>query len=509
MKLKDILNHKSTWFMILLMSFLITLFFSSRYSVLWSGDADAANSPIVWRAFLDRGFSAFQDWRPTFDNWYFTVYPVNFLLFFILGDDGVIPLLLSSVIFIFVINVIVTGIVRKNSGNIAGLIVIICLTFISPDLYQHGYLSHPFSHNSTNAYGFIVLALYVLSLKNNNIIIPIICSAVALMASVSDPWLLASFFLPLIITHSVAIIIDGKRKKDLVIYLVFFVVAASNLIQHIFNLPVHEFSITTFGQMISNINTSVLLTARILPLIYSGSVFAAYLTFFVWIAAVTWAFYTCFKVAGNARYITLFSFMSILGIYSSSIIGDQIPHQRFYLNIVPMVFMICAIAMGFRSGRILAIPLLLTLLTSIFSYSNSDIGVRMKKNPVEEYIQFLESNNLKYGYGSFWGMTMGVNWLSKGDIHITPVYFHNKTGEINFKDARVQTMKFWHTRDFIMNGKPKRQFIAISQGNSGDRCKDVELCALGVERQLGTPDEILNYHGIKLMVYNSPIKTNL
>jgi hypothetical protein len=51
-------------------------FLTMRY---FSLDPDSANSPLVWRAFLTEGFSAFKDWAPTPDNWYFTTYPVNFL----------------------------------------------------------------------------------------------------------------------------------------------------------------------------------------------------------------------------------------------------------------------------------------------------------------------------------------------------------------------------------------------------------------------------------------------
>ncbi|AMO81128.1 hypothetical protein [Obesumbacterium proteus] len=508
MSIKQI-NNKLLLLLIMLISLSITSYLASRYSVLWSGDADAANSPIVWRAFLDRGFDAFTQWKPTFDNWYFTVYPVNFLFFAIFGDDGLYPLLLSSILFIFLINTTCFYISYKFSGLFASIIAIATLTFTSPDLYSNGYLSHPFSHNSTNAYGFIIFALYLWNIHKKNIIIPIICATLSLTASVSDPWLLASFFLPMILTEISIVIFERKNKRDLFLYVSFFIIAASNIVQYALDLPVHSFKITTFEMMLQNINTAVILTSKILPIFAINEGIAAYFVFFVWFLVVITSAFLCFKAGGKLRYLAIFSVFSIAGIYSSSIIGDQVPHQRFYLNIVPIIVVLCASSVKLRGGKLIILPLVVTLATSLALYINSGPNFKLKSNPVEDYIFFLEKNDLKYGYGSFWGMTMGVNWLSEGNIHITPVYFHHKTGEVNFKDARVQTMKFWHTREFITTNKPSRQFIAISKGNTGDRCKDVDLCVRGVEKQIGKPDETLNYHGIKFLIYNSPINTSL
>jgi hypothetical protein len=215
----------------------------------------------------------------------------------------------------------------------------------------------------------------------------------------------------------------------------------------------------------------------------------------------------CILEGGVVRYISIFALLSIMGIYSSSIIGDQTPHQRFYLNIVPMVIIICCLASSFKNRLIMA-PVILSLATCLYSYASANVEYKLGKNPVEGYISFLERNDLHYGYGSFWGMNMGVNWLSGGNIHITPVYFHKKTGIVNFKDARVQTMKFWHTPSFI-EGKPKRQFISLKEGKTGDQCPDLDLCRNGVESKLGKPDEILTYQGMLFLVYNNRINTGL
>ncbi|MBI0276832.1 hypothetical protein I6H07_13700 [Hafnia alvei] len=501
-------DSRAFWLFLYLISFCVSLYLTSRYSYLWSGDADAANSPLVWRAFLDRGWESFTQWQPTFDNWYFTVYPLNFALFFLLGDDGLLPLVLSSAIFIFVITVCVTELVKSYSGGYLALLALICITFISPDLYRHGYFSHPFSHNSTNAYGFVVFVLFLYSIKNKNIFIPVVCSLISLLASASDPWLLAAFFLPMIITECATIAFDKNTKRNAIIYAVFFALAASNIIQKIIGLPVHSFSLAPFDVMMKNAILAVEITAKILPITNIDNSYFMYAVFFTWSLVCLYAVLICIKRGGATRYIAIFSIMSIAGIYSSSIIGDQTPHQRFYLNVVPMVIVLLTVASSSKRAMLLTIPLLLSLVTCIYGYSSMSLRYKLNDNPVNSYIDFLKHHDLTYGYGSFWGMSMGVNWLSGGDIHITPVYFHKKTGAINFKDARVQTMKFWHTNEFVKS-KPERQFIALRKGNTGDQCAELDLCKSSVESTIGKPDEVLSYDGMIIMVYNHRIPTGI
>ena len=505
--MKSINSIRGLWIIFYAISFCVSLYLTSRHSYLWSGDADAANSPIVWRAFLEKGWDAFQQWQPTFDNWYFTVYPVNFAIFFLMGDDGLQSLVLSSALFIFIISVCVSEIVRKHCGNNYGLLALVAITFISPDLYRNGYFSHPFSHNSTNAYGFLIFSLYILSLRNRSLLISLSLSALSLLASVSDPWLLASFFLPVIISEAFYLVCEKRNRLNLVIYIAFFLIAASNIVQNIFGLPVHSFALADFSTMVENLKLAAVITSKILPISTLSNEPFEYFIFIFWLSIVAYATLTCVLAGGIARYISIFSILSIMGIYSSSIIGDQIPHQRFYLNIVPMVIVICFLASSLKKRLIIA-PIILSFATCLYLYSSANVEYKLSKNPVDDYISFLERNNLHYGYGSFWGMTMGVNWLSGGTIHITPVYFHRKTGVVNFKDARVQTMKYWHTKAFI-EGKAKRQFISLREGKSGDQCADLSLCRNGVESKLGKPDEILNYQGMLILVYDNGINTGL
>ncbi|MBS9765752.1 hypothetical protein, partial [Pseudomonas mosselii] len=58
-------NNKITSIIMYAISFSFLAFIISRYFPI---NSDYANSPLVWREFLDKGVSSFFDWRPTPDN---------------------------------------------------------------------------------------------------------------------------------------------------------------------------------------------------------------------------------------------------------------------------------------------------------------------------------------------------------------------------------------------------------------------------------------------------------
>ncbi|HCA7079838.1 TPA: hypothetical protein MX214_002992 [Citrobacter sedlakii] len=488
-------------------SCLITIFLTSRFSYTWITDPDSANSPIMWKEFLSHGFSAFNNWKPTFDNWYFTVYPLNFLLFFIFNDNGFVPLMLSSAIFIMAICLCSSKMADNLSGKPAAFAALISITLISPDLYNN-YYSHPFSHNSTNAFGFVVLAIYIITISSNRLLPAASVFILLVLSGASDPWILPSFTLPILIAEVYNSFINRKCYKYLAFLLLAFLTSFFNLVQHLFDLPTGEFRITTLDQMINNAQYAIVLTSKMMPLWVNPSIYTSYFIAFVWATVFTIAALVCFNRGKVLRIFSICCVLSVLGIYSSSIIGDQFPHQRFYVNVAPVVFLLISVAVRFYKSFL--IPLFVTVCVSVYGYSNSPLKYEENRNPVYEYMTFLSNNNLSYGYGSFWySMNMTVNWLSNDQIHITPVFFNPENGAVYFKPARIQTLSTWHTKEFI-TGKPSRQFIAITQGQTGgDTCPNVQICIDGAQKQLGTADEILSYKNTTFLVYNKPIETDI
>ena len=79
---------------------------------------------------------------------------------------------------------------------------------------------------------------------------------------------------------------------------------------------------------------------------------------------------------------------------------------------------------------------------------------------------------------------MTVNWLSGGDIQITPVFFNADSGKIDFTGVRQQTLTSWHSKE-AFNSAPERQFIAVSVANE--------------------PDEVLNFEERVILVFNKKL----
>ncbi|EFW4072445.1 gtrI, partial [Shigella flexneri] len=143
---------------LLALSALLITWLTTRY---FPVEPDVANSPIVWRHILENGISSIHDWKPTVDNWYFTVYPINFLFYMLLGDDGLVALRLSTAVFSIAIVIAAMLTLRKAFGFTPALFSIILLSLIPYFSYTYGFVSHPFSHNSTNAFGFLCLLISV------------------------------------------------------------------------------------------------------------------------------------------------------------------------------------------------------------------------------------------------------------------------------------------------------------------------------------------------------------
>lgn len=195
LKQKELIIFLSLLASSLIFSYLIT----SRY---FPVEPDAANSPLVWRAFIAEGFSAFKDWQPTPDNWYFTTYPFNFLFFGLLNYDGKLPLVLSTSLFIGLTACLLAYVTYAVNKSRSSLLVLLGLVLLPSYVYTFGFAAHPFSHYSTNFFGTLVFCLAFININRKSLVLTILYSIISIFSSVSDPWFLATYFLPLLLTHA-------------------------------------------------------------------------------------------------------------------------------------------------------------------------------------------------------------------------------------------------------------------------------------------------------------------
>ena len=490
-----------------ILSMIIIMAISSRFFMRWADDADSANSPIVWFSFLEKGFSVLTDWYPTADNWYFTVYPVHFALFYIFDNSSSFPVMLATGLFIWVIAFLCSRMALKYSAA-GSLMALLCLTFIPAKLYINGFAAHPFSHNSTNAFGIIILAIYLKGIINRGIAWHILGAMLIVSSSVSDPWLLPAFALPIILAEVFRLALTKSKEVlfPLFLYSISFAISASGVIQNLLGIPITHFELAGWDQIVTNGVNAALITGKILPLIPYYNEPIAYLTSIIWVFVITFFAYLCISEKGSKSVLAIACLFSIAGVYSSSIVGNQLPHPRFYLNIVPMAVLILAVTKLGKYNFIRWFIFSMLLISSIFSYFDGAFKNTKSEHDVVGFVTFMDKHDLTYGYGSFWNHSMAANWYTKGRIHTTPVYFDGRTGKIDFQRTRYQSFRSWHEQNYVNSRRKDRQFIQISKGATADQCRDVSLCITGVTSQVGEPGDIITYKDSTFLIYNRQIK---
>lgn len=482
----------------------VAYFITSRYFPI---EPDVANSPLVWRGLLAEGLAIFKDWAPTPDNWYFTVYPINFIFFALLSDDGVFPLIVSTALFVALSALIITLALYSVRKSKISLIAIICLILFPAFSYTYGFLAHPFSHNSTHFFGVLIFALCLWNIKKNSFPLAIFYSLFSLLPAISDPWFQATYFLPLLLVQIYFSWLKVLDKKIAITFGIFFIFAMSHALPRWMGLPIQHFKLLPVDMWPPNAQWVVMLLGKSMNIFVVDKPAAHIASFVVWALLIIYSFLVCMKQGKQAVFIALFSVLSIAGIIASFIVSYDAAADlsaRFFMNATS--FGIALTILAFSLKRLIIIPIVLTLffLSSVYSYSQNKTPIANEEAQTISYMEFLQQHQLDFGYSSYWKMANIVNWHSNGKIHITSVLFDLNKGGIDFNTVRSQTLRSWLTEDFTST-KSKRQFVAISGESNFKQCGNITVCANMIDQQLGKPDEVLKYQDMIIYVYNKDI----
>lgn len=470
-------------------------------------EPDVANSPLVWRALLDEGLSVFKDWAPTPDNWYFTVYPINFVFFILTGSDSIASLIVSTSLFVAFTAIILANTVYTTVNSWHAVFVLLCLIFFPAYLYTYGFVAHPFSHYSTNFFGAICFALAIYNLKKKSAALAGVYSIISVLAAVSDPWFSATYFLPLLITQVYFTWKKDISIKSTIIVFIGFILSMTHVISRMLGLPVQRFKLVPVEQWLANAEWTVHILGRSLNLFFIDSLPGWIASLTIWTVMMVWALYVCFRRQEKRTvFIGLFSFLTIAAIISSFIVSYDSPAEisaRFFVNAVCFAVVLVTLLLSLTRSIFPGIVLVLYIASSLHSYSVQSRPLHDQKQQALDYMQFLQKNNLSYGYADFWQYSNIVNWFSDGKIHITSVLF-NDDYSIDTDSSRSQTMKSWLTKDFTRSA-PQRQFITVSAVGSDEPGSEANLRLLAIENQFGKADEKLTFHNMSIFVYNHPI----
>ncbi|ORM78354.1 hypothetical protein [Pantoea eucrina] len=490
--------------LILFTAFACIYFLVERYFK-YTVNADFANSALVWRNINDYTLSyTLATWRPTPDSWYLSVYPLHFLLFWITQSDGPGVLIFATAIFCFMVCYGFASIVEKTSTRAAFVACVFSIVFMPEIMYTHGFIAHPFAHNSTNAWGAIALLIYILNINYRRYFLTLLSAFICLFTISSDMWFAPSFLIPIIITESLLAYRSRAGFLHALAYMFVFVIGYLHVIQKFLNIEIQQMAIVSFDEMITNFKFLVLLIGQTLNIFFVQNEIAWVASFSLWVALLIYVAVRSIIKMNSASYAVIALALSILGIASSYILINNLfkpSSVRYFVNILPCAVAVVLISTTgiLRKAGYLVIGMLIA--TSLYSYQSGRISDFRKFDDFQKYITFLDRNNLTYGYGEFWYNSMEINWVSGGRILVVPAA-NDKEHGINAVYARPQTMRFWYDKG-IQSRTPDRQFIAFSKGYV---CPDKEECMIKARKSFGEPDEILDYNNITLYVYNHKLK---
>lgn len=481
------------------LSFLVAIFLTARYLPV---ETDALNSPIVWREITEHGFGVLKSWYATQDNWYFTVYPVNFFFYLLFGNDGIVPLTISTALFACLTAISFWYVAFRCSAGKYSVLVISALTLMPAYAYTFGFIAHPFSHYSTTAYGSLCVAIMIANVNVRHYALVAIVSIISILAGASDPWYLASFFLPMLLSQAYLLWKKQASVKDFITYTVAFVISISGLVQKIFNIPVEHFKLTTLDQMVINFEVAFTAIGRMLNPFFVNNSVTLSLSLIIWIPLTLYSAWICFKSTKESSALAVLACLSISAIISSFILSFEHVNDmnaRFFGNVPAFVITVCVICAAIKRSKTISALIILFCVSSLYSYTDVKGPMFDQGEKTAEYIRFLHKNDLSYGYANTVQYATTTNWMSNGDIKIVPVFQNPKTGYITKDVARGQTMRYWLS-DENMAKSPERQFFAVAK--SARSCSDKKMCIDAITKRIGQPDETLTFHQFTILVYN-------
>ena len=490
-------------------------------------EPDSIHSLILWYGVNEYGLSWVKDWLFTQDNWLFSLFPLHFIEFWILGPK--LALIIVTGWVIFVASTIVAGLIALELKSKKSFYTIpVMLIFMGFYAHQSGFVSYSISHNITNLFGLISTLLLVRWIKTKKWHLIAFIFFFQVAGGLSDPWLIPAYILP---TALVAVILffksgEPQERKQ---YLWLFVAMAVS----IFFIKSLFFDALNFLQRMNfvigdweTINSNAVFLIKDLGGLFNllpGVKTNNFVSSCISLAVIIVLYATSVRLiifdglkGLTAERIAFFSivFFSTGGIALAFLISD-IPaadySARFLINILYLITIAVAISFEENWHRLSILAKLFAItVASLFMIAGFFSNLDLLKEPsflIEpteplELIAFLNKNGLNYGYGPYWGSTANVvTVLSNSQIRIRPVVFDKSSGRMIF-GTRSQSSKRWYTSDdFPVNQK---DFFVIVN-NDGEECTVPQVCVNGLTQQYGEPSRVLTYRNSSILVWNHPL----
>lgn len=505
-----------------IVSFLVT-------QVAFEIDTDISHTAMLWQGVSEHGVEFFKDWLFTPDSWILSYVPLHFAYF---GLFGLSP---AWVIFtgwlVLFGSALAAGWLARAMGASRTVAIGLGVLILWVPAYVHspGFISYPMSHGITNLFGLLAVACVFVWIKKGNPLHLLGCLLLLVAGSVSDPWMMAAFELPIFLAAlAMSFVRDWRRQMVPVVA----ASAASLILSYtqvmgLFSfVPRHHFRIGTSDVIISNARQWLDSLAGLwafIPGLSHHKVWVSILYVLLPGVLVLCVLLPVLRSGmknrdARAVFFGLFSLLTAGGISVAFVIGDTVASAvsaRFLLNlyVVSLIWLSLAASKHRlppfeqvgkwvqRPVMALAAMYLVSSLLSLYPLVRKADG-EVNSTRAAELSRYLRENGLEYGYGPYWGtLSNAVTWVSGGAVVVRPVVFDKNTGAM-IVGNRPESARRWYQDG---DARPDQDDFFVYLVNDGEECPKVDLCEGGVVKQFGKPSKVLTYRGARILVWSYPL----
>ena len=516
------LEHSAFFF--LLAVYAAGLFISLKTTLtLFGFDPDAAHSIMLWHGLQKHGFGWIQTWQFTPDNWLFSLVPIHFFEFLILGPRPTLVIYTGWAI--FAASSIIPALIARDLGLKASVFILpVIFASLGFYAYQSGFISYATSHNTTNLLGLLFLLSIIKLQKTQKRYFALPIFALGAAGGLSDPWMLPTYILPGALA-TLALLLTPSSKANRANNLL----SLSSIIFTVILLETKGFGALTFIPPLHfalgnwpTINSNAIFLVKDLGglvNIIPGQDSNFFLPSLVSLIAIGSLYWTCLRLIkladDNNSNLALqaFTLFSVGGVALAFLISDLLAADysaRFLINVVYLGFLAIAASvernwthLSFLLKSFVVIVLCLFISAGFLSNFKSAArpGFSISSPQPLQLLSFLDAHNLHRGYGPYWGsQANAVTVLSNWQTVIRPVVFDNTTGKIIFGN-RPETSLDWYKSSVFNDSRERARYFVVAT-NDGENCADLALCINGLTLQYGKPAETLKYQNSFILVWD-------
>lgn len=491
---------------------------------------DSIFSLLMWEGVRQHGLVWLESWHYTIDNWLLSLIPMLFVQYKLFGASPQIPLFFGW--FIFLCNAVVAALITlKITNKIRSLFVFAILLNLNFFSHYVGFVSYSSSHNVTNLFGLISLLTLISWIDKPNLLKLSIILLMIVCGSLSDPWMIAGYTIPIFIFSIIFLIssIHSRRKYTtknainlLLTLLLAILLIKTQALSILKFTPETNINIVTWKKFFINLHfyiKSLGLVFNVIPL-EKVTTISRLFSFWLIFSLIIFGLFIKIKKDGiynYNNYTILITLLSISGMSGAFLISDLQANEhaaRFLINIIYLTPILLAILMPNKTASCRLFNWSVITTTGFFFFSSlisnwghiNNLNFRFRQNAdVIETISLLKNNNLTYGYGSYWGSGSNtISVMTSYNIIVRPVSFNSQTGEL-VQNTRAETSSYWYKAEDIPTGL-SNFFIHIK--SDGEECPSIDICLNGIKKQFGKPDRIIKNKGAFIYVYKIDLLLN-